>query len=682
MEAHPILVATPMQIHRASQVWDKSQTHFPREPFRSQGSFIGDFFLNLWFSLLLLPLLVMPKFGFGQQGQDTAFESLVANAQKAQAANDFAASANNYKQAIKLRQDIPELWANLGLMQHESQDYAGAVQSFRQALRLKPSLYVPQLFLGVDSMRMGDAKEAIPYLLKAETMNDKDSLPPLTLGRAYSSQGKFLLAARAYERAIHLDSGKSSAWFGLGIARLDQVEEDARRVTEENQSSPYAKTLYAESLVKQARYNEAADIYKSALAMRPQPPCIHAELGLLLLKQRDTAGAEAEFQTERQSDPGCSLAILGQARLRLDAGSNNEALKLLKDLWARDRGFFTSSASVLLDSVDQARALAFQQFLVQDDSVGALAPDLSSFLSSLFSGQSTQLQSSLPSSDAMRRTAQESYFSGRYAQCASRSEESLKTKNAASLQMLAMCAYFTGSYDLASNAAEQLAALSSHSLAALYWSIKANEHLAFSALEKFQQIEPNSSRTHLLLGDIYRQRTRFEDAEVEYQNALTITPNDPAALIGLASAYFGNGDVEKTKETAQLALNQTPDDPELNLLMAEALISIYRFDDAEPFLLKALNAKPQMLPHVHALLGEVYGHDGKTQQAIDQILLGIQTDEDGSLHYQLARLYRSSGDTKAAATAIEQMKVIKQQRRNRAVMDTRDSHASTLDDSP
>jgi tetratricopeptide (TPR) repeat protein len=638
--------------------------------------------LNLCFKLFLLLLLILPIPGLGQQSQDTAFESLVAAAQKAQATNDFSASADSYKQAVRLRQDIPELWANLGLMQHESRDYAGAVSSFRQALRLKPSLYVPHLFLGVDYMHMGNANEAVPYLLKAETMNDKDPLPPLTLGRAYSSQGKFLLAAQAYERTIHLDSGKSSAWFGLGIARLDQVEEDARRVTEEDQSSSYAKTLYAESLVKQSRYNEAADVYKSVLAVKPQPPCTHAELGFLLLKQRNTAGAEAEFQVERQTNPGCSLALFGQARLRLDAGSNDDALKLLKDLWTRDRGFFTSSALALAEGVDSARTSDFQQFLAHQSSVEALAPDLFSFLSSLFRGQPPQLQPSLPSSDAMLRTAQEDYSFGRYAQCASRSKDSLKTKNAGGLQILAACAYFTGDYDLASNASEELAAVTPHSLVAVYWSIKANERLAFGALEKFQQLEPNSSRSHLLLGDIYRQRTRFDDARAEYQSALAINPNDPAALIGLAFAYFGNGNIEKTKETAQLALNQTPDDPELNLLMAEALLSIYRFDDAESFLLKALNAKPQMLPHVHALLGEVYAHDGKTQQAIDQMLLGIQTDEDGSLHYQLARLYRSVGDIKAAAAAIEQMKVIKLQRRERAETANRDSHPSTLDDGP
>jgi predicted Zn-dependent protease len=116
--------------------------------------------------------------------------------------------------------------------------------------------------------------------------------------------------------------------------------------------------------------------------------------------------------------------------------------------------------------------------------------------------------------------------------------------------------------------------------------------------------------------------------------------------------------------------------------MAEVFVARHQFAAAEPYLQKALGAKPQMLPHVHALFGEVYADVGKTQEAIDQLTLGIQTDTDGSLHYQLARLYRKAGNAKAAAAAIEQMKVLEQQRRQRAVIETRDSHPSTLDDVP
>jgi tetratricopeptide (TPR) repeat protein len=634
--------------------------------------------LNLPVKLLLLILLAMPRPLPGQQNQDTAFNSLVASAQQAQAANDYATAADDYKQAVKLRPDIPELWANLGLMQHETKNYDGAIHSFKQALRLKSSLYVPNLFLGVDYMRQGNASEATPYLVKAETMNATDSLPPMTLGRAYSSQEKYALAARAYERALHLDPAQSSAWFGLGITRLNQVEQDARHVAEEDPNSPYAKTLYAESLVKQSRYKEAADSYKSVLSAKPQPPCIHAELGFLSIRQQKTADAETEFQAEREADPGCSLAILGQARLRIDAGSSEDALKLLEDLWKKDPGFLQSNASSLTEGMDQAHASTFQQSLAQQNSSGAISPGLYQAVSGIFNRQ--PLQQSLPTPDTTKHTAQEDYASGRYAQCAGNSKSSLKTKNPLNLQLLAACAYFTGDYDLSSNAADELASILPHSPVAAYWSIKANEHLAFTALEKFQQLEPNSARSHLLLGDIYRQRNRFDDAQAEYQKALDITPDDPAALLGLASAYFGDANIDKTIQTAQLALNKTPNDPDLNLLMAEALLSRHQFATAEPFLQQALHAKPQMLPHVHALLGQVYADAGKTQQAIEQLNLGAQSDQDGSIHYQLARLYRKAGDTKASDEAIEQMKVLQQQRRQHAAIAIQDPHSSTLDE--
>lgn len=680
--AKPIRVAIPMLLVTAVVArphWDKSLIPSPRELYNSQGNSIGDSFLKLCLKLLFLLLLTAPLSVPGQQKQDTTVESALAAAQQAQVHNDYATAAIYYKQAIKFRPDIPELWANLGLMQHETKNYADAVHSFQQALRLKPSLYVPNLFLGMDYLSMGKAQEAISYLLKAEKMNGTDSLPPFTLGRAYASLGKFIPAAHAYERAIHLDPQKNSAWFGLGIARLDQVEEDARSIAGEEANSPYAKALYAESLLKQSRYKEAATTYKSILGTQPQPPCIHAELGFVALKQQDPVSAEAEFDAEQKTDPGCSLAILGQARLQIDAGAGSDALRLLQDLWEKDQGFALSNASMLTDGIDSAHAAAFQGFIVKQNDTGKISSGLYQLLSSVFSGQPQLPQISPLPSEEPKSAAQKYYLSGNYAQCANSVKNSLITKNVSDLQMLAACSYFTGEYELTANASEELAAIRPHSIQALYWSIKANEHLAFIALDKFQQLEPNSARSHLLLGDIYRQRRRFDDAQSEYQKALAITPNDSAALLGMASAYFGDDNIEKTIQTARIALGQTPNDPELNLLMGEALVSNNQLTDAEPFLLKALDAKPQTLPHVHALLGEVYAGTDKTAQALEQLKLGLSSDEDGSLHYQIARIYRKMGDAKNAAIAIDEMKVLQQQRRQRAVIALQDAHSSDLD---
>jgi predicted Zn-dependent protease len=110
------------------------------------------------------------------------------------------------------------------------------------------------------------------------------------------------------------------------------------------------------------------------------------------------------------------------------------------------------------------------------------------------------------------------------------------------------------------------------------------------------------------------------------------------------------------------------------------LISQHNFHESEPYLLKALHAKAQMLPHVHALLGEAYAADGNMEDALHELKLGVDSDQDGSIHYQLARLYGKLGDTADAAAAIQQMKALPQKRREGAVIAVQDSHPA--DDVP
>jgi tetratricopeptide (TPR) repeat protein len=217
-------------------------------------------------------------------------------------------------------------------------------------------------------------------------------------------------------------------------------------------------------------------------------------------------------------------------------------------------------------------------------------------------------------------------------------------------------------------------------LGQLYSSIKTNQTLALQSLAHFQEMAPNSAPSHVLLGDVYRQRRHYDDAQAQYKLALEISPADHAALLGLAYAYYGNANLDAAMATAKVALAANPTDPELNLLMGEALVSRHAFADAEPFLQKGLAAKPQMLPHVHALLGTVYSETGRTQDAIAQLEMGLGADQDGGTYYRLARLYRKTGDTKKADEAMQQVKALEQQRRQGAVIALRESSPSVAGD--
>jgi tetratricopeptide (TPR) repeat protein len=655
-------------------------------------------FFNYWTTAILLLLLAGPV--SGQQRQPPEFETLLADAQQAQAAKNYAAAANDYRKALKLQGDISELWANLGLMEHETGDYAAAIASFEQAKRLKSSLYVPQLFLGIDYLRTGKAKQAIPYLLAAKKMNDTDPLPSLTLGRAYSSLGKLSAAIPELRRATELDPKQGSAWFALGIAYLDQMESDSRTMTGQNADSSYGRALLAESLVKQSRYTEAAGQYQSVLAGDNQPLCMRSEQGFLDLRQDDAQAAASEFTAERKLHPECMLALLGLARLRIDAGESDDALAILNQAWNADQGFFSSNASTLFEGMPSVRATRFLSFADGQQSSGGIEPGLYAALSQppgeVFASTAVPSQPAVKAvvekagsqaptvnASATLASANKDYSAGRYGDCAARLESHLSGHDADALQLLALCSFLTARYELTSDATYALRKLPSQPTAStLYWAIKANERLAFESLARYQELEPDSARSHILLGDIYRQRDRAEDAQKEYSSALTLSPNDPAALLGLATAYLQEAKVEQAVETAQKVLDRSPADPDVNLVMGEALVTQHKFSEAEPFLRKALNVKPQVLPHVHALLGRVYEANGKTNEAIDQLKMGAESDQDGSIHYQLARLYSQVGDKADADAAFAQMKAIKQKRREGAVIALADSHPSSLDDAP
>jgi hypothetical protein len=69
-----------------------------------------------------------------------------------------------------------------------------------------------------------------------------------------------------------------------------------------------------------------------------------------------------------------------------------------------------------------------------------------------------------------------------------------------------------------------------------------------------------------------------------------------------------------------------------------------------------LSAKTQLLPRVHALLGRVYASQGKDQQTIEELKLGLPSDYDGSVHFQLGRLYQKAGQQKLAQAAFDETK--------------------------
>jgi hypothetical protein len=122
----------------------------------------------------------------------------------------------------------------------------------------------------------------------------------------------------------------------------------------------------------------------------------------------------------------------------------------------------------------------------------------------------------------------------------------------------------------------------------------------------------------------------------------------------------------------QKALTQKPSDAEANYIMGEVLIAEHKYSDAEPFLLAGLAAKAQLVPRIHALLGQIYANQGDTKRAILEYKLGLASDDDGSVHFQLGRLYQKAGEADLAADAFATSKALIKRRHQSSAGSTPD----------
>ncbi len=562
-------------------------------------------------------------------------ESILTAAGEAQTKGDFFSAAKYYRQAVKVSPNTAELWANLGLMQDLTGNTTEAIRSFTEAAHLNASIYVPQLFLGIDNLKLNHAEAAIPFLERAEQINPKDPQAPLALGRAFALSGKGDRASDAYWRAANLVPDNGDAWLGLGMAEMQQSSADDRTMTGVYKDSVYTGLRAGETFAEQGRLDRASAAYTSLLTASSAPPaCAHAGYGMVLMRQQELSKASSEFDQELKLNPSCSLARLGLAALRLKQGDTDGALKDLETLWHADRGFVQENLPLLRDLLSED----------QRDQLLHMTAGL----------EAREDVPSAQSADALHgglQSAATFYAAGQYQKCSESLRPRLSALPESSLLTLTPCAFYTGDYRTASLAARRLKSIPATRVNGLYWESKADQKLAVVALARAGETASSSPQLHLLLGDIYRQKQRWEEAENEYRKTLALEPHNQSASLGLAMALFGDGKSDDALAIDKALLIETPDQPAENLLAGEILVRAGRFTDAETYLKKVRDTGQPYMPHVHTLLGQVYLATERLPQALSEFELSQFSDADGSVHYQLGRIYQKLGDKQKAAEA-------------------------------
>lgn len=203
---------------------------------------------------------------------------------------------------------------------------------------------------------------------------------------------------------------------------------------------------------------------------------------------------------------------------------------------------------------------------------------------------------------------------------------------------------------------------------ALYWQAKAANELALQAFFQLGQLPP-SVELHQLRAEIARNQRQPAEAVKEWREALKLAPGDPHLRQELALSLYVAQDYHGALDEVTALLKMAPREPELNFLAGDSLVKLEQPEKAIPYLRAALASDPRMLP-AEASLGLALFRVGKGAEAIPYLERAQQLDQDGSLHYQLARAYEAGGNAEKSRAAMAQyQEIVKRNEQAKAELD-------------
>jgi len=206
---------------------------------------------------------------------------------------------------------------------------------------------------------------------------------------------------------------------------------------------------------------------------------------------------------------------------------------------------------------------------------------------------------------------------------------------------------------------------------ALFWRAKAANELSLQAFIRPGQLPP-SVEFHQLRAEVARDQNQHLEAANEWRAALAIAPRNPRLQQELAVSLFLAADYRAAVSEAEKVLAIDRKSPTMNFTVGDSWLRLEEPEKAVPYLQTALLSDPKMLA-AHASLGLALSRVGKFSEAIPHLENSLGLDDDGSLHYQLARAWQAAGDAARARAAMAQYQELmkkNQQQKEEAARET------------
>ena len=451
-----------------------------------------------------------------------------------------------------------------------------------------------------------------------------------------------------------------------------------------------AKSQRARQAMIEKRFEEAVDLYTELVNSLPSNPGMQMNLGLALHSAGRYREAIARFTTASKLQPSLAQAKLltGVAYLKLGepahaiaplsdavkAGPTDPIARLELADALLSTGRFEDAARHFgkLTELDSRDARGWQGLGLSYLGLGRrafealekVAPDSAYVLALLANSRAQQRQDRSAfalykqalTQDAGLRGVHaglaEIYRRAGHADWAGVEEERERALPALDCSIVsAECAFLAGRY-------EQVIAVVGDSLQTLYWKARSYSALALAALSRLAQLPP-SPQIHELMAEALRVQGQHGEAAKELREALQVEPGNSRLTTRLAGELWRNRDFDAAAPLLEKLVAANPKSAELNFQMGDLLLQQEQPEKALPWLKSAVKFNPRLLP-ARAALARCYMRLDRAAEAIEHFEAALPIDDDGSLHFQLARAYEHVGAAVKAKQVLRQFEAISQ----------------------
>lgn len=275
-----------------------------------------------------------------------AADPLLPVFQKAVAAlssGDYAAAEAGFQQVLKSAPAHVGALGNLGVVYSRTSRPDKAIAVYRKALAIVPHDSALMLNLGLVYVKQEAYSDALPLFEKLVAANRSNLQARELLVTCQVNTGRVAAAIQELETLRQEDPNQGLVLYMLGVAYLKGKEPEKARaaLNELVATAPPAQSNFMLGKVyyESARFEEAAECYRTVLQLDPKHTGAHRELGKVLVSQRDPA-AEKEFAAALAQDPNDSEALYFLGGFLTQADRLKEAVPVLERARDLNPGFW------------------------------------------------------------------------------------------------------------------------------------------------------------------------------------------------------------------------------------------------------------------------------------------------------------------------------------------------------